>query len=579
MLVTRFVPTCLALWLLACGSSPGESPSAPADLVFFGEHILTVDPSNPDARGVAVRGNDIVAVGSREEVRAYVGANTRVVELEERALTPGFIDAHGHLALVMRTLDLVNLAPPPVGPVERIDDIVTALEERISERDVPAGEWLFGFGYDDSLLAERRHPTRDDLDRVSTRYPVGLMHISGHLVALNSAALAEVGLTSESPDPAGGVIRRRAGTREPNGVLEETAALAVLATVMGQGAAEAFPAELQRALAYHASYGITTVQDGASAVEFVGGLRAIATHAPLPLDVAAFVHVNAMPLDAPIEAIGHSREYENGVRVAGVKFTLDGSPQGRTAWLTEPYIEGPPGAPADYVAYPSIDPAHYKAQVARMLRAGIPVLAHANGDAAIDLMIEGVAEALGDERPDHRSVTIHAQLTREDQLDAMQQLGIVPSFFAAHPFFWGDWHRLSFGDARASRISPLRSTIDRGMPYTIHNDAPVVPPDVMQLLEIAVTRTTRSGSVLGSQQRASVEEALYGVTLGAAYAYFEEGRKGSISPGKQADLVVLARDPREVAADEIGEIDVLETFARGHSVFARDAEAASPAAR
>jgi predicted amidohydrolase YtcJ len=397
------------------------------------------------------------------------------------------------------------------------------------------------------------------------------MHVSGHLVSLNSAALAAVGLDADSPDPAGGVIRRRAGTSEPNGVLEETAAIAVLARVMGAGAAEAFPEELQRALALHASYGVTTVQDGASSPEFVGGLRAIAQHEALPLDVAAYLHINALPLDAPLETLGYTREYENGVRIAGVKFTLDGSPQGRTAWLTEPYAAGPPGAGADYVAYPSIDPARYKAQVARLLDAGVPVIAHANGDAAIDLMIEGVATAIGDERPDHRAVTIHAQLAREDQLDAMRELGIVPSFFAAHPFFWGDWHRISFGDARASRISPLRSASDRGLAYTIHNDAPVVPPDVMLLLEIAVTRATRSGYVLGEEQRVDFEEALHAVTLGAAYAYFEEDRKGSITPGKQADLVVLARDPRTVAASEIGEIEVLETFARGRSVFARAA--------
>ena len=570
MLASRIALSLCALALSACANAPGAGQGTPADLVFLGEHILTVDPKNEGAHGVAVRGDTIVAVGSRDEMQAYVGSDTRVVELGERALTPGFIDAHGHLALVMRTLGFVNLSPPPVGPAERIDDILTALEQRITERNVPAGEWVSGYGYDDSLLAEDRHPTRDDLDRVSTRHPIALMHVSGHLAALNSAALAATGLTAQTADPPGGVIRRRPGTREPNGVLEETAAHAVMTTVFRGGAAEAFPTELQHALAYHASYGITTVQDGASAPEFVDDLRGIAAQAPLPLDVAAYVHVNAMPADAPIEAIGYSREYQNGVRIAGVKFALDGSPQGRTAWMTEPYAEGPPGVDADYVAYPIIDPAHYKALLPRLLDAGVPIIAHANGDAAIDLMIEGVSEAIGDERPDHRSVAIHAQLTREDQLDAMKQLGIVPSYFAAHPFFWGDWHRVSFGDARASRISPLRSTIDRGIPYTIHNDAPVVPPDVMRLLEIAVTRTTRSGLVLGPEQRVSFEEALHGVTLGAAYAYFEEERKGSLSPGKQADLVVLARDPRAVPPTEISEIAVLETFARGRSVFARD---------
>ena len=246
---------------------------------------------------------------------------------------------------------------------------------------------------------------------------------------------------------------------------------------------------------------------------------------------------------------------------------LDGSPQGRTAWLTKPYTAGPPGAPEEYVAYPMTQPAYYKENVAKLIEADIPVLAHANGDAAIDLMIEGIDEALGGRQKDHRSVTIHAQLTREDQLDAMKRLGIVPSFFAAHPYFWGDWHRLSFGDERAMRISPMRSARNRDLPFTIHNDAPVVPPDMMRLIEIAMGRKTRAGVVLGADQVLDFDEALYAVTLGSAYAYFEEDEKGSITPGKRADLVILGRDPKQVPLDEISEIPIVETIARGITVF------------
>ena len=149
----------------------------------------------------------------------------------------------------------------------------------------------------------------------------------------------------------------------------------------------------------------------------------------------------------------------------------------------------------------------------------------------------------------------------------MHALGIVPSFFAAHPYFWGDWHRLSFGDDRAMRISPLRSALDRGMAFTIHNDAPVVPSDVMRLIEIAMSRKTRDGVVLGEAQRATFAEALHAVTLGSAYQYFEEDRKGSITPGKRADLVVLAQDPAEVPVDDVSEVGIVETFARGVSIY------------
>jgi len=554
----------LAAGLHACASAP---PPPPADRVFFGEHILSVDPATRDASAVALRGDRIVAVGGRSAISPFVGEDTVVTELGERALVPGFIDAHGHLALVMSFLSLANVSSPPVGPARTIDDVVAVLRGHLDQKQLPPGAWVIGYGYDDSLLAERRHPTRDDLDRVSSEHPVAILHVSGHIAAVSSLALAVSGMDATTEDPPGGVIRRRPGSREPDGILEEAAAGAVLFARLAEGAAERFPAELAAALDHHAAFGITTVQDGASSPEFVAGVRAIAAARPLPIDVAAFPHVNAAPDDVPLDTLGYAPSYENGFRVAGAKFVLDGSPQGRTAWLTEPYAEGPPGAGADYAGYPIVDPAHYRALAARLIAAGIPFLAHANGDAAIDLMLDGVAGAIGESRPDHRSVAIHAQLTRADQIERMKELGVVPSYFAAHPFFWGDWHRRSFGDARALRISPLASSLAAGLPFTIHNDAPVVPPDVLRLIQIAVTRTTRSGFVLGANERLSVEQALQAVTLGAAYQYFEEDEKGSITPGKRADLVVLGADPREVAPDRIAEIAVVETICRGRTVY------------
>ena len=196
------------------------------------------------------------------------------------------------------------------------------------------------------------------------------------------------------------------------------------------------------------------------------------------------------------------------------------------------------------------------------------MLAHANGDEAIELMIDGIEESLsGEEMPDHRSVIIHAQLIREDQLDRVKQLGIVPSYYAAHPFFWGDWHRLSFGDDRASFISPVKATIERDIPFTVHNDSPIVPPDIMRLVSITVNRLTRSGYVLGPDQRASVLEALYSVTQGAAYQYFEEDEKGSITVGKRADFVVLESNPLTIDPLQLENVGVVETFARGKSVY------------
>ena len=201
----------------------------------------------------------------------------------------------------------------------------------------------------------------------------------------------------------------------------------------------------------------------------------------------------------------------------------------------------------------------------------MPFLAHANGDAAMDLMMDGVEEGIAemDEAPDHRSVIIHAQLMRADQLDRAAELEVVPSFFSAHTFFWGDWHVRSFGEERGTNISPVRWAIHRGVNFTIHNDATVVPPDIMRLVSITVNRKGRSGRVLGPHQRATIQEALHAVTLGGAYQYFEEDTKGSITVGKQADLVILGENPLTADPAELEHIPILETFSRGRSVFTR----------
>ncbi len=559
----------LGLLLAACGAEQEfEAPAEPpADLIIVGDNIVTMDDAMAGATAVAVRGEQIVAVGHADPVRSLQGAQTRLVELGERALIPGFIDAHGHVSFVARLIDFVNLSSPPVGPVQVMDDIVRLLSERIAERQLPPGEWLFGYGYDDSLIAENRHPTRDDLDRASTEHPIALMHVSGHLAAVNSAALAAVGMDGDTPDPAGGVIRRRPGSNEPNGVMEETAATQFTMGQFGRVDPERYEQLLRRALDYHASFGITTVQDGGAILADIAVMRAAAEREAFPVDVVAFAMVNNLEDDV-IAGIREDNAYRGGFRLGGVKFVLDGSPQGRTAWLTQPYTEGPENAPEDYVAYPAYDIETYRQRVAGMIERDVPVLVHANGDAAIDAMIEGIAGAVdANALPDHRSVIIHAQLMRPDQLPTVKALGIVPSYYAAHPFFWGDWHRRSFGTERAAHTSPVKATIEHGIPFTVHNDAPVVPPDMMRLVHITVNRATRSGYILGPEQRATVKEALYAVTQGAAYQYFEEDSKGSITPGKRADLVILGANPLTAEPAVLADIPVIETFARGRSVF------------
>jgi predicted amidohydrolase YtcJ len=538
-----------------------------ADIIFIGDHIITVDSTAVNVTAVAVAGQNIVATGSAEEVLKLKKSSTRIVELGNNALVPGFIDAHGHMTGVAKLTEIIDLASPPVGRVENIDDIVALIESKIDTQQLVPGTWVLGFGYDDSLLEEKRHPNRDDLDRVSSDHPVLLTHVSGHLATVNSAALRQQKIDQNTENPPGGVIRRRPGSREPNGVLEETAMGLFSRNLMAPMKDDKFEHLVRQAVQRYTSYGITTIQDGGTNMADIERLRAAANRKPYAADVVVFPWSNSFD-DNQLAAIEAEPSYTNGLRLGGIKFGLDGSPQGRTAFLSLPYNEGPPGAAPDYRAYPTYPAEKLNPKIARLLERGTPTLVHANGDAAIDMLLDGVTAAFDNkELSDHRTVIIHAQLMRKDQLERTKKLGLVPSYYSAHSFFWGDWHRRSFGEERAAFISPAAETARMQIPFTIHNDAPIVPPDMMRLMWVAVNRKTRSDFVLGPDQRLTPMQALHAITLGAAYQYFEENKKGSITPGKQADLVILERNPLLANPDTLKDISIIETFARGQSVF------------
>ena len=565
---SRRIPPVISFTLaVLVGGACGQEAAPPADTIFHGANIVTMDPARPTAEAVAVRGETIVAAGARDEVMVLQGPATRVVDLGDNALLPGFIDSHGHFLGAGRDQTSLGLHPPPVGDVNNIDELVRKVRAWIDEHDIPPGEVVTGRGYDDSLLEEGRHPTREDLDRASTEHPIILTHVSGHLTTTNSAALEASDITADTPDPPGGHVRRMAGSMEPNGVLEETARGLLAFDRRATPSGEELDDLIRRSIDIYLSHGTTTIQDGGTGPAQAEAFQAAANREPFKADIAAFARFNETPTD--LASIGYRRDYQGGFRVGGVKLMLDGSPQGRTAWVTIPYEEGPPGAPPDYVAYGVMVPGEYKSAAAELIRGGVPIIVHANGDAAMDLMIDGVDEAVAgmDPMPDHRSVIIHAQLMRADQLDRSAELNIVPSFFAAHAFFWGDWHRISFGEDRGNNTSPMGWALERGVNFTIHNDASVVPPHMMRLVSIAVNRKTRSGHILGPHQRLTVMQALHAVTLGGAYQYFEEDTKGSITVGKQADLVILEESPLTADPANLEFIPILETFSRGRSVF------------
>lgn len=539
----------------------------PLTTIYINGDIITMDPITPSAEAVAVREGKIFAVGSRTELESISGNHLKLVDLDGATLLPGLIDAHGHISYTSLYMGQVNVSSPPVGSAKRIDDVVSLLKAQV---DKPGSDgWILGWGYDDSLLVDKRHPTREDLDKVSSTRPVAILHVSAHFMSCNSVCLELAGIDATSADPAGGIIQRIDGGKEPNGVLEESALASLVNGIIPHPDTPTRLALLQEAQRYYASFGITTVQDGGALADHIELLQEAANQGQLILDIVAFPYAQYM--GKRLAEFPASQEYKNRFRIGGVKIGLDGSPQGKTAWLTKPYLQAPHGENDAYVGYASLKDEQVKAYVEQAFDSNTPLLAHANGDAAADQLIQVIANAnekFG--KADRRSVMIHAQTVRDDQIDAMIEHDITPSYFSSHTFYWGDWHRDSvFGIERASRISPLRTSADKGLRYTTHNDTPVVPPDMMRLLWASINRTTRSGQVLGEEQKASPMEALKSITIDAAHQYFEEETKGSITVGKIADFVILDNNPLSVEPITIKDIKVLKTIKDGDVVFAR----------
>ena len=534
-------------------------------VVFVNADVVTMDERHPSAEAVAVRGGLILAVGDTDRVLAAAGHSARVVDLDGLTLVPGFVDGHGHFTQVASELDWVDLAPPPAGRISSIDEILEVLRARLG-RLAAQHKYILGTGYDDAMLDEGRHPTKEDLDRVSVDLPIWVVHASRHMAVGNSVALDQAGIAAATPDPVGGMIVRYPGSREPTGLLQEAAWAHVRLMFFPTIPDHLQPDLLRRTGEYYARLGITTAQDGATGVGGMKMLRAAAEEGALPIDVVAYpIYQLAERLRADAEPF--RRSYVGRLRVGGLKIILDGSPQGKTAWLTEPYLVPPPGEPAGYGGVPLFADDDVYRMVAECFARSIQLLAHANGDAAAEQMIEAVARAErrhGRDVEARRPVMVHAQTVREDQLDRMRSLGIFPSFFPTHCFYWGDWDVASvLGRERAYRISPARSAARRGMRFSLHNDAPVVPPNILFLIWNAVTRLSRGGEVIGPDQRLTPAEALRAVTLDAAYQHFEEATKGSIEVGKLADMAVLSANPLRVAPGAIKDIAVLATLKEG----------------
>ena len=558
------------LLLLSCGQQGSNVGKA---ILYHNGDIVTMEgDSAVYVETLVVRDGKILFAGRKDEALKQAGADHTEVDLQGRFMAPGFIDAHGHAYGAGFQKMAANILPPPDGTVTDIESLITTLKQWYADlgKTGKSPKVIVGFGYDDSQLKEKRHPVADDLDKVSNTLPVILVHQSGHLQALNHVALAAVGFDASTEDPQGGVIRREKDGKTPNGVLEETAGVMVMFKLFSKFDSSMSANMVKAGVQAYKEFGFTTVQEGAATPSMVEAYKDMARAGDLDVDVAAYpVLLASREL---MDKQGTSDSYSGHFRIAGIKITQDGSPQGKTAYLSHPYKVPPPGQPKTYRGYPGMPrQSQLDSLVDYAFSKNWQVLMHCNGDAAGDMMIQSVRYAstkLG--MADRRPVMIHAQTARYDQLDSMKQLGIIPSFFSMHTFYWGDWHRdETLGQERAFRISPAQTAYRKGLIFTEHHDAPVGLPSSIMILHTAVNRTSRTNSVIGEAEKLTPYQALLSLTHYSAYQYFEEKDKGTLSAGKLADLVILDRNPMKVDPKDIIRINVMETIKEGRTVFKR----------
>lgn len=568
----KLVLSCTTATLMTAMSAASAQT---ADRIWTGGPILTMEDSAMRAEAIAEDDGKIIAVGSRAAVMKFKGPNTQMIDLKGRAMVPGFVDAHGHIFLGGLQALAANMLAAPDGEITDVPSIVRTLTawRAANAAAVEKGKLIVGFGYDNAQLKELRHPTKEELDKVSLDIPVVIVHQSGHIMSVNSKMLALMGIDGNTKDPAGGVIQRKPGSTEPNGTLEESAmfpALGILFKAAGPDGLKTFAREGAK---LWARFGYTTAQEGRADPMVTKVIREVAAEGGFQNDIAVYPDVM---VDRNFIKANQSRDYVNHVRVAGGKLSLDGSPQGFTAWRDRPYYDPVGNYPEGYSGYAGLTAEQMFSAIQWAAENDVQLITHANGERASDMLIASL-RAAGARFPklkNQRPVLIHGQFMREDQLDAYQQLGVIPSLFPMHTFYWGDWHlEHTVGPDAGKNISPTGWARARGMIFTSHHDAPVAFPDSMRVLDATVTRRSRGkGVIVGPEQRVDVITGLKAMTIWAAYQHFEEDTKGSLKVGKLADFAILSADPTAIDPEKIDQIKVTETVKEGKTIFKLSAD-------
>lgn len=520
--------------------------------IFYNGDFITLEKDNVEA--IMIEDGVIKKVGSKRDV--FVGdlEETEIVDLQGKTMMPAFLDAHSHFTGVANNLLQVDL-----GECINFEEIIDRLVSFKKDNHILDGVWIIACNYDHNNLKEKTHPRKEVLDKACPNNPVLLQHKSGHMGVLNSKALDILNIDFNTSDIEGGTIEKVNG--EVTGYLEENAFINYQMKVP-MPSLEVLLDAYEKAQEIYLKNGITTIQEGMTYPEMVPLYKALFNRNILKLDLVSYIDINSRELFFS-NLHKHIKKYNKNFKIGGYKIFLDGSPQGRTAWMREPYVGS-----HDYFGVSTMSDDALQKAIQIAYDDDLQILAHCNGDRACEQYIKAISK--NKKSNDIRPVMIHAQLLGLDQIKYLKPLNIIPSFFIAHTYYWGDTHIENFGYQRAKNISPVASVLKEGIRYTFHQDSPVISPNMFETIWCAVSRKTKSGKQLNEEEKISVLDAIKGVTINASYQYFEEEKKGSIKEGKYANLIIVDYNPLKVAIDDIKNIRVLETIKEGVTLFKAD---------
>lgn len=543
-----------------------------ADLIIQNGTIITLDNENEIKRSLASYKGRIIGIWNDKYVtqnRVELTENAKIIDLDGLTLMPGFIDTHNHLLMYAQNKEEVNCS-------YELNQSIKEIQENLGSKikNNPDKKWVLGYGYDDTLIKEHRHPTKEDLDEVSTEHPIFIRHISNHLAVVNSKALEIAGVTRDILDPSGGYFGRD-DKGELTGVLYEPEVMDVIFKKVPVPTKEKIAELIGKASNDYLAVGITTSTDAGVGLqldktEYDAHILAV-SNGDNPLKMR-FMMLNHLLLEGGAFANYTAEELDNEIRketnnkacLDSAKLFQDGSIQGLTGALREPYYCDEKLRGDLIFSQETLND-----YVKEFHDRGYRIATHGNGDRSIGSIIEAYQHAIENgEQRNHQHRIEHVQTATENDLKEMKASSIKASFFINHVYYWGDRHRDIFlGPYRANRLNPLKDAEDLDILFTLHSDCPITPISPMFSVWAAVNRLTRNGEVLGESQKIDVITALKSMTIYGAELNFEENKTGSIEIGKAADFVVLDKNPLEINPLELKEVEVQQTIINGKTVY------------